>query len=326
MVSKRPICLRCFAYDHHRSECKNDPVISCSTCFGLNYLTRDCCNLPRRPDDEYCQSFRMVGKEKTKFFMDFPIGTKMVAALIDTNRTRTVFDWAVPDKLYTENATFRFIPPSSCVIDLPRPNPASLNCRVSSLPGDLRIIVGMDYLSQRHVEIKFNGVKLSPQVNGSYARSATARYNINIDLASRTYPSVIDTTYTYSLFDVSLLNFIKNQPLCYYNYRTRLCNVPVTWKGKTVEMVFRVQRSIEHRVILGTDCCKAFGFEFNLDGVSLNINNPWKTDHQDAIQFAYNHAQGSELMRIMKTERLPRRQDTFRSIVQLPNEHHHGPE
>lgn len=38
MVSNRPICLRCFAYDHHRSECKNDPVISWSKCFGLNYL------------------------------------------------------------------------------------------------------------------------------------------------------------------------------------------------------------------------------------------------------------------------------------------------
>lgn len=319
MVSNKPICLRCFQYDHHRSECNNDPVITCSKCFGLNYLTRDCCNLPRRPDDEYFQSFRMVGTDKTRFFTDVQIGNKMVAALIDTNRTQTIIDWAVSSKLSRENNTkFRFIPPIWCVVDFPRPNPASMKCKISVLPGDLRIILAMDYLSQRHVEIKLNEVKLIPQIDGSCARAATARYKINILLASRNYLSVIDTTCTQSIFDVSLLIYMLKQPGCGYDHKTRLCNVPVTWKGKTVAMTFKVKRSLENRVILGTDCLKKFGFKFMLDNVSLNINNPWKTTHQDAIQFAYNHERGRDLSRIIKTERLARLPDTSRPILQRP--------
>lgn len=320
MVSNRPICLRCFRYDHHRSECSNDPIITCSTCFALNYLTRDCCKLPRRPNDEYFQSFRLVGNEKTRFFTDIQVGNKMVAALIDTNRTQTVIDWVVADVFRQQTSRFRFIPAMFCEVELPRPNPATLKCKITTLPGDLRIILGMDYLAQRHVQLTLSDVKLLPREGKTVARSPAARFKIDAVLGSKSYTSVIDTTYTRSQIEINLLNYLEKQPQCYYNYKTRLCNVAVTWRGKTAIIAFTVKRCYEHEVILGTDFLKEFGFTFALDGVSLDINNPWKTSHQDAIQFAYNHEQGKELARIIETEKLERLQDTVRPMLQYPTE------
>lgn len=316
MVSNRPICLRCFAYDHHRSECKNDPVISCSKCFGLNYLTRDCCGSPRKPTDEYYQSFRMVGSTDTKFFTDIPIANKMVAGLVDTNRSRTVIDWAVLEKLRTESPTVNYTPPNICSINIPKPHTSVLRTQVVSLPGDLRIVLGMDFLTQRHVELTLKGVKLQPKLNGQFARSPTARYIINLVLASKPIPAVIDTGITQSKMDVSILSFLHcHDSTHHYDHLTRMCQVPVKWKGKEMKMSFRVERSRENQIALGTDFLKKCGFEMILDGVCLNINNPWKTSHQDAIEFVYNQDRGKELERIIRTERLVRNKDTSRPVV-----------
>lgn len=60
------ICIRCLKFSSHsRENCTTSPVICCSKCFRLNYLTRDCC-LPKMylKNVERPQVFRMVGVQK----------------------------------------------------------------------------------------------------------------------------------------------------------------------------------------------------------------------------------------------------------------------
>lgn len=321
MVSKRSICIRCFQYDHHRSNCTNSPVVSCSECFGLNYLTKNCCKLPYKSDEEYYQGFRMVDPDNTRFFTDIPIGKTMVAALIDTNRSNTVIDYAVVTKLQTEQVKFQYTPPGTYVIEIPKPYPASLRAKMSLLPHDYRIILGMDYLSQRHVELKLNGIKISPQVDGFFTRSVHARFAANVVIASKTFLGVIDTALTQSKIDLSVLNLLCGSNATHtYDHVTRTCNVAMGWKEKKVDITFKVVRRQANAIILGTDSLKKLSCEMILDGITLNVNNPWKTKHSEGIEYAYNHGQGNELRRILVTERLPLLKDTMRPTLTRPIE------
>lgn len=323
MVSNSPMCLRCFQFDHHRSECENNPVVTCSKCFGLNYLTRDCCDRGWRQNDEYFQSFRMVGIEKTRFFTDIPIMNKNVAGLIDTNRSTTLIDWSVFDKLFTEQANFEWNKnPTTCVLTILQPHPSKLRCNVNLLKNDLRIILGMDFLSQRHVELKLNGVKLTPTLGGKFFRSPESRFQLKILIADETFFGIIDTAATQSKMDCTILNLLmrRKDPMYKYDSQTHLCLTPLTWNGTEVNIQIKViKQTGTNKLILGTDFLKLYNFEFALDGISLNINNPWKTSHQDAIQFAYNHEQGKKLVLVLKGDKKPRYKDIIRPIMKRLN-------
>lgn len=326
MVSNSIICLRCFQYDHHRKDCTNHPVVSCSKCYSLNFLTRNCCELKFKPDDEYFQSFRMIGEEHTQYFTDIPIGNKMVSALIDTNRSTTEIDWAVFNKLYTEKSwrsfdyKFYALGYVTCVLNVPKPHKSQLRCDVALLKNDLKIILGIDFLSQRHVVLKLDGTTLIPTVSERISRFPSARYTIELTVATGKFIGIIDTSSTQSLMDLSVLNWLRRHDKTYsYDPETRSCITTFTWNEKEVRMAFKVKRIGKNKLELGTDCLMNFQFEFMLDGISLNIQNPWKTTHQDAVQFAYNHENGKKLVLVLRGSKTPRYEDTKRPTLKLPD-------
>lgn len=319
MASFSAICIRCFQYGHQRDDCKNHPIVSCSTCFGMNYLTRNCCQINWMPKDQYYQSFRMVGIKETLFFTDIPIVNKMVAGLIDTNRTTTVLDWAVFNKLHLEDPQFKYIHPDNCILNIKKYSIARLNCKTALLKNDLRLILGMDFLTQRHVELKLDGQKLSPTLNGEYSRCANARYNVVVKIASEEFTGIIDTSLTQSKMSLTVFKFIRTSSRYTYDIRKKLCFVPLTWKSKEIELIFQVLTTIKTPFVFGTDFLKCWNFEFVLDGISLNIHNPWKTEHPDSIQFAYNHNCGQKLRTALLADKLRLCKDTRRPILQRPS-------
>ncbi|KAL5283869.1 hypothetical protein ACFFRR_006262 [Megaselia abdita] len=281
MVSDMPICLRCFQFDHHRSQCKNHPVVSCSKCYGLNYLTRDCCNEEwKSEDNQYFQGFRLVGIKETRFFTDIPIGDTMVAGLIDTNRSTTSIDWAVFQKMYTGNRPLTSY--SACELKILKKHPATIRCNIELLPGDLRIILGMDFITQRHVELFLGKFQLVPKLNGKYARNSEARFDVDVLFAKRAFTGNIDTSLTQSEIDVSILSHLRrSDPNYEYDCPNRVCSTAMVYKGEEIKLSFKVKRTRSTTLKLGTDFLKGFGFTMELDGIKLDINNPWKTEHQE---------------------------------------------
>lgn len=318
MAAFSAVCLRCFQYGHRREDCKNHPIVSCSACFGMNYLTRNCCQIKWRPKDEYYQSFRMVGEKNTLFFTDIPIVNKMVAGLIDTNRSTTVIDWSVFSKLHEEHPNFIYIPPNKCAFDIQNYSIARVNCKAALLKGDLRIILAMDFLAQRHMELKLDGHKLVPTLNGKPSRCSEARFQIVVHIASQEFTGIIDTSLTQTQMNYEVFRFFRNTSQYNFESGRNVCIVPLTWKNKKLELIISVEVTNQSSLVFGTDFLKGRNAEFILDGIALNINNPWKTNHQDSIQFAYNHNCGKKLRTALLADKRRLCKDARRPILQRP--------
>lgn len=320
MASFDALCLRCFEYGHHRGSCTNHPIVSCSVCFGMNFLTRECCKLEWRPKDEYYQCFRMVGVAETRYFTDVPIINKMVAGLIDTNRSTSIVDWAVFNKLKSEDPNFRYVTGKTCIVKIPKPHISVLECKVALLTGDLRIVLGMDFLCQRHVELKLDGTLLVPTVNRELSRSANARYNLDVQIGSIMFTGTIDTSLTQSQMKTSVLKLLGSTSVPFiYDNEHKVCTVSVIWKKREIKMPFKVGKFLETSFSFGTDFLKNWTFDFKLDGIELDIHNPWKTTHQDGLQFAYNHVHGNKLRLALLADKCRLVKDTFRPIIERPS-------
>lgn len=103
MVSLSRICLRCYSYNHGKDEpCKNPIVVSCSKCYRLNYLTKNCCDLPTMDDNRYMKCFHLAGNPTPRFFIDVKIHGRSISAMINTNISISKVDTAVLLYLQTE--------------------------------------------------------------------------------------------------------------------------------------------------------------------------------------------------------------------------------
>lgn len=315
IVALSNMCLRCFGRGHRKADCDGNGVVTCDRCYGMNYLSRECCVLGWKPLDEYYQCFRMVGIQHTRFFTDLKIGNKMVAAMIDTNRTTTVIDPAVVYKLLGSANNL----PSAYLFKTENYHPCQLTCLVEKLDEDLRIILGMDFLGQRHVNLHLNGVELHSTLNGLPSRAPSARYIITVTMTLKEVSATIDTSCVRSKVDRSIANHIlMNATGHTYNPRTKILTTEMMWNNKTVRMPLEVVDFGSEKLILGTDFLKCGEFAMKLDGITQNLKNPWKGSHQDFIQYAYNHPLGDGLKQLVIVNLTPRNQDEFRQILERP--------
>lgn len=171
MVSTSNLCLRCFNYNHRKENCLQNTVITCSTCYRINYLTRNCCHLPETTDDEYYQSFRMVGQKHTRFFIDVEINGKMIAALVNTNLCRSIIDVAVKDFIMVnvKDHAISLFNEISTQVRITRQK-MILQFEVQNLKGDLLIMLGQDFLEQRRCIVRLGGIIIQPRMNIFYRR------------------------------------------------------------------------------------------------------------------------------------------------------------
>lgn len=321
MVTKADFCLRCFKYRHQRQECK-DPkmkIISCSYCYAMNYLTRDCCGRSIvLDDDEYQQSFRMVNKDKLRFFIDVPIGKKMVAAIISTNLSTSRMDSAVVHYL-KRNSSYKYDVTNN-TIQLEIINnrrKVGVNFEITDLENDDRLMLGMDYLLHCDVTLKLDGAALVPSLNGRFIKSADARYTIQVQIYHMNIEAIIDLSLTQSVISNPLAkNFllINIDELDFFHANSV---VPVTFNNITTEVnLGRLETPIKHQLlILETDFLKARDCIISLNGVELDVQNIWTTSHQDGIEYIYNHQEGTKLFNLLAIERFYKLRNSRRAIL-----------
>lgn len=307
MVSHSSVCLRCFDYhQHQRQNCRRNAVVSCSKCFRMNYLTRECCGGPKRfGDDEYPQVFRLVGTQNTCFFTDIKVGNKFIAALINTNLTTSKIDWAILNLLtkqpnYTYSMTEKTVP---LPITLHKRN-TNLNCEYGSLSEPTQIELGMDYLNQSSAALKLDGIFVAPILNGLPSKTKEARYIIYVSIYGKMYEAIIDTGIPKSRIDLTMLSDLKKRghDLHAYDLLRSTMDLQMRWQETEIDMQFCVKGLIVKgpKIRLGNDFLKLRNTHFILDGIDLNINNPWKTTHPNNIEFAYNHPLGGKLRVLLK--------------------------
>lgn len=303
MVSTSNICLRCFSYNHKRSACTGNKVICCSKCYRINYLTRNCCELQDAADETYYQGFRMVGNKKTRFFIDIQIGTRMFPALLNTNLCRSIIDEAVQEYI-TENSILynmsMFNEISTEMIF--GQHKITLQFEVTKLPGDILIVLGQDFLEPRKAQLFLNGVIINPKMS-----FINRRYITDVKIYGKNYKAIIDTSISTAKISREVFEQIienKDDNILYDENNTVLhfmMSRPLMDKF----MLAYVTEIGSDQIHLGIDWLKEHNFSFQIDGVQLHLNNPWKTIHQDSIQFAYNHEKGYKLRDLLIINRYP---------------------
>lgn len=320
-MSTSALCIRCFDYGKHtRQECKAKSVICCSSCFRLNYLTKHCCNSNRDvPDDEYPQTFRMVGVINTLFFIDIQVGKKFVAAKLNTNASISKMDFAVLNELtkqsdYKYSMNGPYVPLPICVDNII----SNLQCEYRDLGKTLRLELGMDFMLKNSIELQLDNVILEPSYNGKSSKVKEARFHIQVAIGEKLYRAVIDTALTRSRIDLNtVLELDKTAPNdISFDLLGSTAEIKLKRHNKETVINFDI-RGVDgaNNIRLGIDFLKQRQFIFRFNGIELNINNPWKVSHPDAIDFAYNHELGNKLKYIIKHEL---EENTRRSILPKP--------
>lgn len=245
MIADSNMCLRCFEYHgQQRKNCCKNTVICCSSCYRINYFTRECCHGPKRNEDiEYPQVFRLVGVQNTFFFTDIKVSHRHVAAMINTNLSTSKIDFAVLDALCNQPG-YRFSMRNPTV-----PLPIKINntlrnldCHYTKLNGQLRLELGMDFLMMNVVSLKLDGLYLTPMRNGHRSQDNEGRYIIYVRIYGKDYAAIIDTGSSYSRMDLTVLTQIEDyaDKTHSYNLIRSLVDVTMNWQNQDISMQFHV--------------------------------------------------------------------------------------
>ena len=289
MLSTSRLCIRCFQPEtHERSDCTENAVVCCSSCYRMNYLTRDCCHaITNKADDEYPQTFRKVSHMgKQYFFIDVQIGSKYIAGRVNTNLSTTKMDESLRSIL---GANTESIPIKT------RKGTFQQTCSYEKLPKPIRIELGMDFISKQDFNIILDGLCLSATDKGRPAHNKEARYTIDVKICWQSFIAVIDTSLQKSEITKSVLRgFSLNQFL--FTYDRTMVQVFLEWKGRVYEKLLNIVPDDEgHRIRLGHDFLAVHKVQLRHEGIRCDLNNPWTTEHPDQIKFAYNHVMGRTL-------------------------------
>lgn len=89
-IRRMVFCLRCLDFGHYRNNCRNDPIVSCGTCFRAYYFGTDCpCAHPDRSE----QTLRMVGGQRyPRPCIDVTIGSQSFEAFINQSTSQTTIN------------------------------------------------------------------------------------------------------------------------------------------------------------------------------------------------------------------------------------------
>lgn len=89
-MPNRDFCLRCLQFGHHRQCCRNDPLVSCGSCFRAYFFGTECACKNTHIDR---MTLRLIGgQEHPRPCIDVMIGFESYEALINLSTSRTTIN------------------------------------------------------------------------------------------------------------------------------------------------------------------------------------------------------------------------------------------
>lgn len=90
---KIEFCLRCLQFGHHRYGCRNDPLVSCGSCFRAYFFATECpCHNPQNDQ----MTLRLIGGQNyPRPCIDIMIGFESYEALINLSKSTTTINLEV---------------------------------------------------------------------------------------------------------------------------------------------------------------------------------------------------------------------------------------
>lgn len=313
MVSLSDICLRCYSYNHGKTEpCVNPIVVSCSNCYLMNYLTKGCCDLPNMDDNRYIKTFHLAGSPTPKFFIDVNIYGRSIAAMLNTNLSISRIDVAVLYHLqqkrpgrYNQNAGIVKVP---MVV---HHKPQLLDCEIRKLNGDIRIELGVNFLMGQYLLFRLNGHNIARR-HGKPLETSHSRLLLDVVINDKLVSAIIDTSLVQSILHPNALN---KQP----ENITMSITTSVIWNTTSIAVNFKLDATLKNSTaLLGMDFLMQSNFYFKLGRIEIETQGTWVATHQDMYEYVYNHSNGHRLRDLLAVLQRERKYNQPRHILNRP--------
>lgn len=104
-------CLRCLQFGHYRQNCKNDPIVTCGSCFRAYHFCAEC---PCSNRNNNAQTLRLVGGQRfSRPCIDVTIGSESFEAFINQSSSQTTINSHVLNHINSIRQRTN-LPPISC--------------------------------------------------------------------------------------------------------------------------------------------------------------------------------------------------------------------
>lgn len=293
------LCYRCFRTGHDSTTCLGDPAVACTECWRLNFFTTNCCRRASPlDDDKFHQAFRLCtdfDSTTPRLYIDVDVYEENIVALVSTGQENSCVSTSILAFLQAKGAIENKTR-NQWTIRVPikiRATMLNLICNVTeSMSSTARLTLGRDFLIARPSLWKLDHKVLH-------------NFYIKVQICGVDVKALLNTELIRSRISANAVPAIKKLPNHAHNeYKTfqswRL-STPFLYNDEPFDIICDViDRNGDVTIELGMDFLFRREFVVRLDNITLNTKRSWVLESANAIEFAYNHPNGSNLARYLR--------------------------